>query len=268
MAAAVNKPLRINFIGSGQVATHLSRALEAAGHRVLVVYSRQLAHATALAQKLSQAIPTDHLDFRDLPGADVYIISVADAAVEAIMKEVKFPLGSCVVHTAGSLPLTVLERDDLQLKAGVLYPIQTFSQEQRVNLAETPFALEAPDPGLAALLKVLAGSLSTNIVFIAGPERKQLHLAAVFACNFTNHLLGISHEILIKQNLPLTLLAPLIQTTVQKALKNNPYSVQTGPAVRGDENVMQEHIRLLTLEPVYAQIYRLLSESIVNKKQN
>jgi predicted short-subunit dehydrogenase-like oxidoreductase (DUF2520 family) len=202
-----------------------------------------------------------------MPAADVYVVSLADAAVAAVIKSAQFPVGSNVVHTSGSLPYTILERKDLPIHVGVFYPIQTFSGDQPVNLSETPFALEAPHAPLAALLQSLATSLSRQVIFMAGAERQQLHLAAVFACNFTNHFLGIAHEILTQQNLPPALLAPLIQTTVQKALQNNPFQVQTGPAARSDENIMQQHLHLLAPEPLYAQIYRLLSESIQNKKQ-
>jgi predicted short-subunit dehydrogenase-like oxidoreductase (DUF2520 family) len=268
MSATPSKnALRLIFIGSGQVATHLSIALEAAGHHVLAVYSRQLMHAASLTRQLNQAIPTDSLNLEDLPAVDLYIVSLTDAAVAAVMQEIKLPAGSCVVHTSGSLPMAVLEREDLQLKTGVMYPIQTFSRNLPVNFADTPFALEAPDPALATLLEYLIASLGSKAIFMASPERKLLHLAAVFACNFTNHLLGIGHEILTQHNLPPALLHPLINNTVQKALKNNPFAVQTGPAIRHDENILQAHIQLLAEEPAYQQIYQLLSQSIQNKKE-
>jgi len=266
MSATTNTPLRLTFIGSGQVATHLSLALTAAGHQVQVIYSRQLAHATQLAAQLEKAIPTTSLDFREQPTTDLYIVSVSDAAVAEVVKKAYFPAGSCVVHTSGSLPYTILQRNDLQLQVGVFYPVQTFSRNQPVNFAEIPFALEAPNPALATQLQYLARSISNKVIFMTGLERKQLHLAAVFACNFTNHLLGISQEILTKHKLPPDLLGPLIQTTIQKATQNNPFTVQTGPAVRGDANIIEEHLQLLVAQPIYKQIYQLLSQSIQDKR--
>ena len=265
-AAVISNPLRITLIGSGQVATHLGLAFERAGHRVQLVYSRHLAHATQLTAQLAQAFATDSLDFRTQPQCDLYLVSISDAAVAAVMTRTRFPEGSRVVHTSGSLPASVLARPEFKLQTGVFYPIQTFSRNQPVNLAETPIALEAENPELAALLQHLATGISQKVIFMAGPERKQLHLAAVFACNFTNHLLGISRELLTQNSLDPHLLEPLIKTTIEKSFANNPFTVQTGPAVRDDNNIMQEHLRLLSQEPLYQQIYSLLSRSIQGKK--
>ncbi|GEO03038.1 hypothetical protein AAE02nite_07020 [Adhaeribacter aerolatus] len=258
----ISHPLKLAFIGSGQVATHLALAFEQAGHRVQLIYSRQLAHATQLANQLTQTSATDNLNFVEQPGCDLYIISLSDAAVTTVMAAAQFPTDSRVVHTSGSLPMAVLLRPAFKLQIGVFYPIQTFSRNQPINLAEVPIALEAPEPELAALLQQLAASISRKVIFMAGTERKKLHLAAVFACNFTNHLLGISHEILVKNQLAPDLLEPLIRTTIEKSFHNHPFSVQTGPAVRGDENILQEHLQMLSEEPLYQEIYLLLSRSI------
>ncbi|MGV3589764.1 MAG: Rossmann-like and DUF2520 domain-containing protein [Adhaeribacter sp.] len=265
-AANLPQSLRITLIGSGQVATHLGLAFAQAGHQVVGVYSRQLAHATQLANQLNQAKATNNLDFRNQEPCDIYLVSVSDAAVAGIMAEAQFPVGSRVVHTSGSLPVSVLARPDLELQTGVFYPIQTFSRNQPVNLATTPIALEAAEPALTTWLKQLAASISQKVIFMAGEDRKKLHLAAVFACNFTNHLLGISREILLKNNLEPSLLDPLIRATLEKSFLADPFTVQTGPAVRGDANILQEHLQILAAEPLYQQVYAVLSGSIQAKK--
>ncbi|KAA5539534.1 Rossmann-like and DUF2520 domain-containing protein [Adhaeribacter rhizoryzae] len=264
--ANLPQSLRITLVGSGQVATHLGLAFAQAGHQVVGVYSRQLAHAIVLANQLPPAIATNNLDFRNQPACDIYLVSVSDAAVASVIAEAQFPLGSYVVHTSGSLPVTVLARPDLELRTGVFYPIQTFSRNQPVNLATTPIALEAAEPALTTLLQQLAASISQQVIFMAGPDRKKLHLAAVFACNFTNHLLGISREILLKNNLEPGLLNPLIRATLEKSFSADPFTVQTGPAMRGDANILQEHLQMLAPEPLYQQVYGVLSESIQAKK--
>lgn len=264
---ALSFPLRLTLIGSGQVATHLGLAFERAGHLVQTVYSRQIAHARELASQLANANAIDNLDFREQPTCDLYLISISDAAVGMVMAVARFPEGSQVVHTSGSLPVSVLAHPVLKLQTGVFYPVQTFSRNQPVNLAETPIALEATEPELANLLQRLAASISQKVIFMGGLERKQLHLAAVFACNFTNHLLGISRELLTKNSLDPRLLEPLIKSTIEKSFGTDPFKVQTGPAVRGDNNILDEHLRLLSREPLYQQIYRLLSQSIQEKNK-
>jgi predicted short-subunit dehydrogenase-like oxidoreductase (DUF2520 family) len=264
MTPTISSSLQVALIGSGQVATHLALAFERAGHRVPVVYSRQIAHAEKLAAQLQQATVTIHLDFRQMPAADVYLVCVTDAAVIPVLEQAQFPAASLVVHTSGTLPIPELAAKDSGLQSGVFYPIQTFSFHQPPDLAQTPIALEAENPAARVTLALLAGSVSEKVVFLNSAKRKRLHLAAVFACNFTNHLLGISQELLTQHNLDPTLLHPLINTTIQKTFAHHPFTVQTGPAVREDTNILQEHLRLLQ-DPVYEQIYSVLSGSIQRK---
>lgn len=257
--------MNLFILGSGNVATHLSRALVRAGHSILGVYSRQRAHAAALAAEWPGTVATDALDFTSLPVADLYLICVTDAAVAALVGQARFPAGSIVAHTAGSLPLEVVAASPL-LRPGVFYPLQTFSKNQPVDLAATPIAVEAADPQTAAVLAGLAASISGQVVHLSGQDRQHLHLAAVFACNFTNHLLGIGRELLERRHLDPTLLEPLIQATFRKALDHPPFQVQTGPAVRDDVNILARHQQLLQSLPGYQEIYALLSESIRQKR--
>lgn len=262
---AVTSLVKIFILGSGNVATHLSQAFARAGHQISGVYSRQLAHAAELAACLNQALATDELDFRVLPAADVYLLCLSDAAVAGFMKQARFPAEVVVAHTSGSLPLAVLA-DQQQIRPAVFYPIQTFSKHQPVDLASTPIAVEASDPEVAARMAALAASISQQVVALSSEERRHLHLAAVFACNFTNHLLGIGRELMARQQLDPTLLHPLIEATFRKALSQPPFQVQTGPAVRGDENILARQQELLEDAPLYREIYALLSESIRQKK--
>jgi predicted short-subunit dehydrogenase-like oxidoreductase (DUF2520 family) len=236
-------------------------AFEAAGHRVSIIYSRQKENAQMLAAKLQAATPTDSLTFIFYPKTDIYLVCVADAAVPEVVQTATFPPGSVVVHTSGSLPVTVIQNSAIS-QIGVFYPIQSFNKNQPVNLGQTPIAIEATDSEVKNLLHALAASISTKVVSLSGADRKKLHLAAVFACNFTNHLLGISREILKQHYLEPDLLKPLITSTIQKAWANDPFEVQTGPAVRGDDNILQDQLQQLQAEPTYQQIYQLLSQSI------
>jgi len=257
-------PLKITMLGSGNVATHLSLAFEKAGHEIVTVYSRHLAHAQELAAKLKSAAANTATDFTTLPTSHIYCLCVTDSALAEVFRQAKFPVGSIVVHTSGSLPLSILE-NQAGIRTGVFYPIQTFSKNQEVDLTQTPIAVEAEIPEVTACLNVLAASVSRQVVVLSSQDRKTLHLAAVFACNFTNHLLGISQEILKNKGLNPSLLQALVSATLNKALIHNHFSVQTGPAIRGDANVIQQQIQQLEMQPVYQAIYEVISHSIQEK---
>lgn len=253
--------MKLYILGSGNVATHLSLALAAAGHQILGVYSRQPDHARALASRLPQAQALDTPDFSSLPAADLYLVAVSDAAVAGLLQQARFPAGSLVAHTSGSLPLSAAAAGP-ELRPGVFYPIQTFSKSQPLDLSRTPIAVEGADAAAAGVLAALAASISSKVMALSSQERQYLHLAAVFACNFSNHLLGIGRDLMERHQLDPDLLHPLIQATYQKALQHPPFQVQTGPAVRGDANILEGHLQLLQGQDRYRQIYLLLSESI------
>ncbi|MDX5347471.1 MAG: DUF2520 domain-containing protein [Hymenobacteraceae bacterium] len=260
-----SQPLKIVLLGAGNVAWHLALALEQAGHRVQTIYNRHLHKAQELAVQLQQAEATTASDFSKLK-ADVFILTVADQALPEVLQQAVFPEGSLVVHTSGSHDLSVFSEKQL-INGGVFYPLQTFSKSKPVDFKNVPVCIEAARETDKQLLQQLAQSISNKVAYVTSAERRVLHVAAVFACNFTNHLLGISHDILERSHLDATLLHPLIQETVDKATHFPPFSVQTGPAARGDENIIHKHLQMLQDEPVYRQLYYLLSESIHRTQQ-
>ncbi|WP_242926560.1 Rossmann-like and DUF2520 domain-containing protein [Pontibacter vulgaris] len=257
--------MRIALIGAGNVAWHLAHTAVAAGHQVVALYSRTVEAAEALAKEFTatQVIPTP--DFTSVE-ADIVIIAIPDAAVAAVASQVKVNAGTIVVHTSGSLPLQVLQSIN-DARIGVFYPLQTFTKGKPVDFKQVPVLLEAENESTLTLLKAFAQSISQHVIEVTSEKRKHLHLAAVFACNFTNHLLGISREILLEADLPATLLQPLIQETIQKAASQHPFLVQTGPAIRRDENVIKTHLHLLQNHPQYQQLYQQLTQSIQNQQQ-
>ena len=245
-------PLNIVLIGAGNVASHLGPALHAAGHRIAHVYSHTLANAEALANTVS-ATASNSLD--QLPNtADLYLIAVKDDALPAVAAQLS--LGNqLVAHTSGTKPLSVLE--GVSSNIGVFYPLQTFSKAKTVDLSSVPFLIEGSET-----LETLARQLSNTVQRINSGQRKQLHVAAVFACNFTNHLYAIADALLAENNLSLDLLRPLIKETAEKIEQATPRDMQTGPAIRHDQNVLQEHASLLAQHPEWQQLYQLLSSSI------
>ncbi|UOG75560.1 DUF2520 domain-containing protein [Hymenobacter tibetensis] len=253
--------LRIVLLGAGRVASQLGPALQQAGHQISYVWNRSQAAAHALAATLPGAQVLPDLNFTTLPAADVYLVAVSDTAVPALLAQAQFPVGAVVAHTSGAVPLSVFSAYS-GVRGGVFYPLQTFSAGRPVNWQTVPFCIEAADPAAEAMLLRLAGTLSSSVQRVATPQRQAIHVAAVFACNFTNHLFGISHALLQEQHLPLSLLAPLIQETVDKALAAPPFTVQTGPAARQDEPTLARHQAALRAYPEWLELYKALSNSI------
>jgi predicted short-subunit dehydrogenase-like oxidoreductase (DUF2520 family) len=113
-----------------------------------------------------------------------------------------------------------------------------------------------------ALIKTLAASITDSVYELTSENRKYLHLAAVFACNFANHCYSAAADLLEKHGIPFQVMLPLIDETAEKVHHLAPWEAQTGPAVRYDENVMQKHLALLRETPNYEEIYKLMSKSI------
>lgn len=256
----MNTPFTIVMIGAGRVATHLAPALSACGYRILQVYSRTLEAARTLAEKTgSQA--TNRLEELS-PEADLYLVSVSDTALTTLLPAVtSINPQALFVHTAGSVPMSIWE--GLADRYGVLYPMQTFSKEREVDFHQVSFFIEARKASDTRLLKELASALSPKVYEATSEQRKYLHIGAVFACNFTNHMYAVCEELLGLHNLPFTAMLPLIDETARKVHELSPRLAQTGPASRQDQNILESHRQLLETEaPDLTEIYRLLSEHI------
>ncbi|MBD1398052.1 DUF2520 domain-containing protein [Pontibacter sp. JH31] len=258
--------MKIALIGAGNVAWHLGKALYGAGHEIVAVYSPTSGHREALAKELAPAIPLPSPDLT-ATDAELVLIAIPDAALASVASTIKVAKGTIVAHNSGSQPLAVLQ-SITGGRAGVFYPLQTFSKSKPVDFKSIPVLLETEDENTLQTLQAVAASITKEVHLVDSTKRKQLHLAAVFACNFTNHLLGISRTLLHDAQLPDSLLQPLIQETIAKALQQHPFQVQTGPAVRHDHNVIDEHMQMLQEHPTYQQVYRLLTQSIQEQHMN
>ena len=238
------------------MATRLGIALKAAGHEFVQVYSRTEAAADSLASLLgAEAVVSP----QSLKETDLLICALKDDALPAALQQIQ--VGNAVlVHTAGSLPLAVLQ--PFAAKTGVFYPLQTFNKDRRVDFSTVPIFLEASDTATLDLLRGLAADLGSTAHEATSEERLKLHLSAVFACNFVNYLYSISNDLLAEQNLSFDLLKPLILETAAKVMEQDPSKVQTGPAVRFDRTVMDKHLALLETHPAWKSLYEDLSLGI------
>lgn len=271
--------MKIVLIGAGNLATHLGKALHAAGHDMLQVFSRTMQSAETLASLLDAEPLTDIAQVRD--DADVYIFSVKDSAlvqlvaqlcrheadglgedgaVNALRKAKKGELERVFLHTAGSMPMSVFK--GMAQHYGVLYPMQTFSKQREVDFSIIPCFVEANDEFAQKQIEGLAREISGRVYQLSSEDRKYLHLSAVFACNFANHCYAISQELLEEHGIPFDVMLPLINETAAKVHEMMPKDAQTGPAVRYDENVIGKQSKLLENHPHFKKVYDSMSKSI------
>ncbi|MCH5235208.1 MAG: DUF2520 domain-containing protein [Muribaculaceae bacterium] len=229
----------IAIIGNGNVASHLHTALKDKTE-VVLVNSRTL-----------EGLPEN---------PDIVLISVSDNAIEEVAQRLP-KTDAIVAHTSGSTPMTILKED----KIGVFYPLQTFTKGVELNYSEIPVFIEGSSPTVVEKLKELAQLFSNDVREADSESRRKLHLASVFACNFTNALAGISEEILKDSGIDFSVILPLMRQTLNKLGKLSPKEAQTGPAVRGDTVVMDKHLDMLESKPEFQHIYKQFSKIIKDR---
>ncbi len=256
---------KIALIGAGNVATQLGKAFKRSGKSVIQVYSR----SKSTAEMLSEVVGAESIsDIYQLTNkADLYVISVPDNAITNVLSDIRLK-DRLLVHTSGALPMDVLSVASLNI--GVFYTLQTFSKEKDIEFKDTPICIEANTTSNKNLLFELAEEISENVRYLDSDLRKIAHLAAVFANNFTNYMYTIALDILEKHNLPFDLIRPLINETAEIIKNNRAYEMQTGPAIRNDEETVRKHLEYLKAYPEYQQIYDMITKSIMtrHKKAN
>jgi len=245
------------FIGSGNVATHLAAGLKEKGVTISQIYSRTLSNAEMLGKKLDCPYTSDIYDIQT--DADIYFYALKDSAFKHFIRSFDMP-NAIHVHTAGSIPMG--EFDGFATKYGVFYPLQTFSKGKPVDFSEIPICIEACNSEVQLKLLDLAKTLSSKTYIITSEQRKKLHIAAVFACNFTNYMYDAASQIMEDSGIPFEIIQPLIAETADKIKTMTPYAAQTGPAVRYDEKIIRKHLYMLIKKPKLRKIYKLLSKNI------
>lgn len=251
---------KVVIIGSGNVASHLAKRLDEVAH-VCQIYSQNLDHAQAVAERMRDCQAIDDLNLIDTD-ADIYLISVTDSALPQIASALPDVRG-IVAHTSGSVGISALKHK----KSGVLYPLQTFSKGAELDMKRVPFFIEASDTETEQKLWNLAQMIApeTTPQIANSQQRKRLHIAAVFACNFANHLWAIADQLLSNDGYPLDVLYPLMEVTLKKAETMPPAKAQTGPAARGDQGIINQHLAMLESRPDLQEIYLTLTKHIQKK---
>ncbi|MBW6491040.1 MAG: DUF2520 domain-containing protein [Lentimicrobium sp.] len=257
----MGKIKKISLAGSGNVASHLAPAFALAGIEIINIYSPNPNHASLLANTIG-AVPINDVALFD-NSAECLIIAIPDQAIAEFAFSLKNngSFTGLIAHTSGSQPLSVLS--NLFPHSGVFYPLQTFSKFSHPVLSEVPFCIEASSPDHEEGLCQLAGLISQDVRLINSKQRAMIHLAAVFACNFANHMYALASDILQMAGIKPDILSSLITETANRLGPTHPGFLQTGPAVRGDASTLNFQLQLLNDFPELIPIYRQISESIV-----
>jgi predicted short-subunit dehydrogenase-like oxidoreductase (DUF2520 family) len=247
--------IQVIIIGSGNVAQHLIKTF-AKSDKIAIVqaYAR---HKDSLTHLLDLEKITDNVN--DLREADLYIIAIADQAIQQFSSQIPFQ-NKLVVHTSGSVPMVDLYPKN---RKGVFYPLQTFSKDKEVDFSNIPICLEAENTDDYELLEKVAQSIANNVYCIDSKQRKALHVAAVFVNNFVNHLYQIGADICHENKVPFEILQPLILETANKIMTLSATEAQTGPAKRQDTQTINSHIHFLSNQN-QKEIYKILTKSIID----
>lgn len=249
---------RISFVGAGNVATHLANALYAAGCDIVDICARSIDSAQALAISTHARAIDNPSEIN--PDVDAVIIAATDTSTPLIASQLP-PVRGFVAHTSGSVPLEALSAH--HGRAAVIYPLQTFSRDVYVDVAQVPFFTEATDEDTHLAADGIAGLLGDNVHHADSAARVWLHIAGVFSCNFTVFMLEQARQALRQVGLPIDTVRPLVDATVTKAFLSGPIAAMTGPARRGDIATLRKQYDVLPSN-IQKDIYKVVSDAILN----
>jgi len=255
---------KIAIVGSGNVGWHLAKALYKANFKICNCYSRNIERATELALEVNSKPINKILEIEK--DCEVILVAIHDDATDDIINLLDEQYQNKIIcHTSGAKPIASNLKNNF---SGVFYPLQTFSRKGKVSFKNLPILIEGQSNEVEELLIEIANKISNNVQQITSKQREQIHLAAVFACNFTNHFYQIANELLESKNMSFDLLKPLISETVNKVQTVSPKQAQTGPAKRNDEKTMQKHLDLLEGQENLKTLYNLISNEIQKGNTN
>ena len=243
----------IALIGAGNLGTHLFEAW----HKHPAISITQWLNRSESNNTIGDTqIITELADIR--PNS-IYVLCLPDSEIETVSAQL--PKTGMAIHTSGSIPLSALENKGAK---AVLYPLQSFTKKKTLAFDRIPFFLEVEKQASKEKLKTLVHTLSVNYYWMDSHQRLQLHMAAVFVNNFSNHLYQIGAEICQDNDIPFEVLLPLIKESTNKLQTLSPEQAQTGPARRQDQNVIDKHLELLQ-DPQKKEIYSVLTQAIQKK---
>ena len=251
---------KITFIGSGNAATNLAHAFYQAGHTINQIVSRNEDSAKELARHFGAYYGTSLSEIYN--DSDFILICVHDEAYKEIIDQ--FPLGikSIICHTSGPVQMSVLS--NYSAEHGVIYPLQSLTKSNVISFLEIPVFIEWNSNSVKEKIRDLADSISNRVKEVSSEDRMKYHLAAVFANNFSNLMYVLAKDYLDSEKLDFKNLLPIIEETALRLKQNEPRNVQTGPAKRGDQAIVDKHLSMLS-NTTLREIYKKLSNLIMTE---
>lgn len=254
---------KLVIVGSGNVGYHVGQRLHQAGYVINQVFSLTPQHGKSLAEKVDSTFTNDVTKI--VSDADVYIVCVKDDAMENVINALKIE-NKIVLHTAGSVPKNISKRTDIH--QGVLYPLQSFNRNAEVSWENVPVFVDGDNDDVIRAATELGNALTGNVKQANDEQRLRVHIAAVFANNFSNHCLAIGQKLLEESGYDFDVLKPLVEATFKRLRRSNPSDVQTGPSMRGDVKTVDKHLNALVAHPNWKELYRYLSDDIRNANKS
>ncbi len=248
----------VSIIGAGNVGWHMALAMHQHGITVINIVSRNQTNAKELASLVSAKAASGPEQLVRVP--DLCMLCVTDDALEDVVKTYT-NAGTVVVHTSGSTGMEIFDSESSN--TGVFYPLQTFTRGREMTYDRIPFLVEGATHTVTVRLMQLARKISGTAIETNAELRRKVHIAAVFACNFSNHMAAVANNMLKESGLDFSLLRPLLEETADKLQSMDPQDAQTGPAVRSDMKIVQSHITALKDRPDEAMLYKLLTNNII-----
>ncbi len=249
--------MKVFIIGTGNVAAALGKAVISSGHELKGIAGRNAGQAKLLSDKLNCK---SYLFPNEIPvNIDLYILAIKDDAIPEVVNQLP-ALKGIVAHTSGTASINVLKRFS---SAGVFYPVASITPYRPRNFKKVPICIESSDERTFSRLMAFAGSLSGELYALDSEQRAALHVAAVFANNFANYILGIAENILLSQHLPPSLLKSLVKSTVDNNFSKGAYLSQTGPALRNDHKTIARHLKFLESNKDYKKLYEVITKQII-----
>ena len=255
---------RIGIVGAGNLAWNLCRNWKKNLNAEVYFWNRNLESSSNLQNEFGGKIFPSVQEL--VSSCDAVFILTSDSGIEEIVNQLDYS-DTLLIHCSGATSLNVVTGKGLN--GGVFYPLMTFSKFIEPDWKDIPILIEG-SPDTKERLFSLARIMKANPRLADSEQRAMIHLAAVFACNFTNSMLAISETICRQNKLPFQVLFPLIRETISKALLpgTQPHQVQTGPAIREDQDAMKHHLELLQKNSSWQEIYKLISAEIIKRKNN
>ncbi len=252
--------MRISIIGTGNMAHYIGERLLFNNLTFEEVVGRDINRLEAFVEKYGgQACRSiEELNAR----VDIIIIAVKDDEIENCAKQLNGLSAKMIVHCSGTQSVEALG-ESFEARA-VVWPIFSLSKFRKSPYPKkVPLAVEwEGEETYKELLEELLETLSNEVYYISEKDRSLLHLAAVFSNNHIHHLMVLVEEFCEKHELPFDALKPIIYQTAAQVEKSPLRPLQTGPAIRHDEQTILQHETLLEDEAQLLALYRQFVKSI------